>query len=290
LPLPEKDLIEKVIAMETIAARLAAVRERIASAARHAGRQPEEIALVGVSKTQPPELVREALDAGLRDFGENRVQEAEEKITALADARAQITWHLIGHLQRNKAKKAAALVDIVHSLDNLRLAESLDRALEELSQNKEQRTKNKRAGAENREPTAAPSPLHSFTPSPLPVLLQVNVSGEASKEGFALAGWEERPAALDAFLADVVALLALPQLRVRGLMTIAPWGSDPEAARPTFRSARRLRDLLAQRFPQADWSALSMGMSDDYAVAIEEGSTIVRVGRAIFGERGVIGN
>jgi uncharacterized pyridoxal phosphate-containing UPF0001 family protein len=122
------------------------------------------------------------------------------------------------------------------------------------------------------------------------VLLQVNVSGEASKEGFALAGWEERPAALDAFLADVVALLALPQLRVRGLMTIAPWGSDPEAARPTFRSARRLRDLLAQRFPQADWSALSMGMSDDYAVAIEEGSTIVRVGRAIFGERGVIGN
>jgi pyridoxal phosphate enzyme (YggS family) len=166
LPLLEKDLIERVIAMETIAARLAAVRERIAIAARHAGRQPEEITLVGVSKTQPPELVREALDAGLRDFGENRVQEAEEKIAALADARAQITWHLIGHLQRNKAKKAAALVDIVHSLDNLRLAESLDRVLEELSQNKEQRTKNKRAGS--REPRTdrcpfTPSPLHPFT-------------------------------------------------------------------------------------------------------------------------------
>jgi PLP dependent protein len=281
LPLLEKDLIEKVIAMETIAARLAAVRERIATAARHAGRQPEEITLVGVSKTQPPELVREALDAGLRDFGENRVQEAEEKITALVDARAQITWHLIGHLQRNKAKKAAALVDIVHSLDNLRLAESLDRAAED----RRSRIEDGGSKIEGGDP-----PSSILYPQSLPVLLQVNVSGEASKEGFALAGWEERPAALDAFLADVVALLALPQLRVRGLMTIAPWGSDPEATRPTFRSARRLRDLLAQRFPQADWSALSMGMSDDYAVAIEEGATIVRVGRAIFGERGVIGN
>jgi uncharacterized pyridoxal phosphate-containing UPF0001 family protein len=117
-------------------------------------------------------------------------------------------------------------------------------------------------------------------------LIQVNVSGEASKEGFALAGWEARPPILDTFLAEIEALLALPHLRVRGLMTIAPWGADPEASRPTFRSARRLREVLARRFPQSDWAALSMGMTDDFEVAIEEGATLVRVGRAIFGARG----
>jgi uncharacterized pyridoxal phosphate-containing UPF0001 family protein len=122
-------------------------------------------------------------------------------------------------------------------------------------------------------------------PDPLPILLQVNVSGEDSKEGFALADWEQQPAVLEAFMAEVEALLALTQLRVRGLMTIAPWGDDPEQARPTFRAARRLRDVLARRFPQNDWSALSMGMTDDFEVAIEEGATIVRVGRAIFGAR-----
>jgi uncharacterized pyridoxal phosphate-containing UPF0001 family protein len=116
------------------------------------------------------------------------------------------------------------------------------------------------------------------------VLLQVNVSGEASKEGFALPGGVES-AALPAFLADVGRIVALPALRVRGLMTVAPWGSDPEAARPAFRALRLLRDELARRFPQADWSQLSMGMTDDFAVAIGEGATIVRVGRAIFGER-----
>jgi uncharacterized pyridoxal phosphate-containing UPF0001 family protein len=120
-------------------------------------------------------------------------------------------------------------------------------------------------------------------------LLEVNVSGEASKEGFGLAGWEERPAVLDPFLAEVEPLLALPRLRVRGLMTIAPWSDDPEAARATFRSTRRLRDELARRFPRGDWSELSMGMTDDFAVAIEEGATLVRVGRAIFGEREKIG-
>jgi uncharacterized pyridoxal phosphate-containing UPF0001 family protein len=117
------------------------------------------------------------------------------------------------------------------------------------------------------------------------VLLQVNISGEGSKEGFALAGWEEQPAMLDPFLADIERLLALPHLRVHGLMTIAPWGADPEAARPVFRSTRRLRDLLAQRFPDGGWDTLSMGMTDDFEVAIEEGATLVRVGRAIFGER-----
>jgi uncharacterized pyridoxal phosphate-containing UPF0001 family protein len=267
--------------MTSIAARLAAVQERIAAAAGRAGRPAAEITLVGVTKTQPPDAVAAALAAGLAHFGENRVQEAEEKIAALAAERARITWHLIGHLQRNKARKAAALFDVVHSIDSLRLAEALDRVLEEL------RTENRRAAQSKIQnlKSKIDSPVHPLTRSPVHVLLQVNVSGEASKEGFALAGWEERPALLDAFLAEVEALLALPHLRVRGLMTIAPWGADPKQARPAFRAARRLRDALARRFPQADWSALSMGMTDDFEVAIEEGATLVRVGRAIFGER-----
>jgi PLP dependent protein len=248
--------------MDTIALRIDSVRERIAAAAKRAGRLPDDIRLVGVSKTHPPELVAQALAAGLRDFGENRVQEAEPKIAALAADRNVITWHLIGHLQSNKAKRAAALFDVVHSVDNVALGEVLARGV----------------GART------PSPQLP-TPNSLPILLQVNVSGEASKEGFDLAGWEERPDRRDVFFADVERLLALPQLRIGGLMTIAPWGDDPTAARPTFRSAQRLRDALARRFPAADWSALSMGMTDDFEVAIEEGATIVRVGRAIFGER-----
>ena len=248
--------------MESIVTRIDAVRERIAAAAKRAGRSPEEIRLVAVSKTHPPELVAQACAAGLRDFGENRVQEAEPKIAALAVDRAAITWHLIGHLQSNKARRAAALFDIVHSVDSLILAEALAR------------------GVSARSPTSEPQ-----TPTPLPILLQVNVSGEASKDGFDLAGWEDRPDRLDRFFAAAERLLALPQLRVGGLMTIAPWGADPAAARPTFRSAQRLRDALARRFPAADWSALSMGMTDDFEVAIEEGATIVRVGRAIFRSR-----
>ncbi len=255
--------------MDIVATRLAAVRERIAAAARRAGRSPQEIRLVGVSKTHPPELVAQALAAGLHDFGENRVQEAEPKIAALAADRNAIRWHLIGHLQSNKAKRAAALFDLIHSVDSLHLAEALARGV---------RGWGLGVGS-------SPSNPQPPTPNPLLVLLQVNVSGEASKDGFDLAGWEERSDRLDGFFAQVERLLALPQLRVGGLMTIAPWGDDPAAARPTFRSAQRLRDALARRFPAADWSALSMGMTDDFEVAIEEGATIVRVGRAIFGER-----
>ncbi|MEN9938379.1 MAG: hypothetical protein RLZZ387_4958 [Chloroflexota bacterium] len=238
--------------MDTIAEHIDAIRGRIAAAARRSGRPAEEITLVGVTKTHPPEAVAAALAAGLAHFGENRVQEADAKVAALAAERGRITWHLIGHLQTNKAKRAAALFDLVHSVDSLRLAEALDR----------------------------------HASSPLPILLQVNVSGETSKEGFDLAGWEGRPAALDAFVAEAERILALPNLRVRGLMTVAPWGADPELARPTFRSLRLLRDALAQRLPAGSWRELSMGMTDDFEVAVEEGATIVRVGRAIFGARG----
>jgi pyridoxal phosphate enzyme (YggS family) len=257
--------------MEGIAERIEQVQERVAAAVRRAGRAPGEVRLVGVSKTHSAEVVAMALAAGLRDFGENRIQEAEPKIAALAPKRANITWHLIGHLQSNKAKRAAGLFDMIHSVDSLHLAQTLSRAVGE-TRDTRQEIRDKK--------TSVQSPG-----SGLPILLQVNVSGEASKEGFDLAGWEERPAQFDAFLGEVEQILALPRLAVRGLMTIAPWGHDPEAARPTFRSACRLRDALAQRFPSTDWATLSMGMTDDFEVAIEEGATIVRVGRAIFGAR-----
>jgi uncharacterized pyridoxal phosphate-containing UPF0001 family protein len=264
--------------MDTIAARIADVQARIAAAARRAGRAPGEVRLVGVTKTHPAEVVADALAAGLHEFGENRVQEAEQKIAELAHVRAEITWHLIGHLQSNKAKRAAAQFDLIHSVDGLHLAAALDRHMPE--------RQGKEMGRGGDKATSFMPPPLPVSPSPrLPILLQVNVSGEASKEGFDLAGWEEQPARLDAFLGQVEQILALPRLAVRGLMTIAPTGSDPEAARPAFRSARRLRDELVRRFPAVGWPDLSMGMTDDFEVAIEEGATIVRVGRAIFGAR-----
>ncbi|MFV9505841.1 MAG: YggS family pyridoxal phosphate-dependent enzyme [Oscillochloridaceae bacterium umkhey_bin13] len=237
-----------------IAERLQQVRERINHAARQAGRDPATITLVAVTKTHPPELIAEVLQAGVLDCGENRVQEATSKIPALANQGWRPRWHLIGHLQRNKARPAADLFDLVHSVDSLRLAEVLARQV----------------GPERR----------------LPILLQVNVSGEASKDGFELPGGTTNQAALDSFLPAVEAILALPSLEVRGLMTIAPFGDDPEQARPSFAALRALRDKLVRRYPTTGWNELSMGMTDDFEVAIAEGATLVRVGRAIFGERG----
>jgi pyridoxal phosphate enzyme (YggS family) len=240
--------------MSAIAANIAAVRERIAAAAERAHRPAAAITLIAVTKTHPASVVAAALDAGIADCGENRVQEADEKRAQLPDAVAR--WHLIGHLQRNKARRAVALFDMIHSLDSVRLAEALARIVAE-------------------EGRAAP----------LPVLLQVNVSGEKTKEGFQLAGGLRSPVRR-LFQADVEQILALPQLDVQGLMTVAPYAEDPEAARPTFRLLRELRDDLAGRFPQSRWPHLSMGMTGDFEVAIEEGATLVRVGRALFGERG----
>ncbi len=232
--------------MPTLEERIARVRERIADAARRAGREPAEISLVAVTKMQPVETVVAAYRAGLRLFGENRVEEAGPKAAAVAQMLApdpSPIWHMIGHLQSRKAADVLPWAYMVHSVDSVKLAQRLSRF----------------CVAAGRE---------------LDILLEVNVSGEASKYGFA-------PAAV---VEAVSAIAGLPGIRIQGLMTMAPIVPDPELARPVFRDLRLLRDDLAKRFPALDWRHLSMGMTDDFEVAIEEGATMVRIGRAIFGE------
>jgi PLP dependent protein len=231
---------------------LARVRERISAAALHAGRAPAEITLVAVSKTFPAQAVRDAMAAGQRDFGENRVEEAVPKIAEIDDATAH--WHLIGHLQTRKAKDAAGHFALIHSVDTLKLATAINSRVVEL------------APAQD-------------------ILLECNISGEESKSGFALQGWQSYATLWQAFTREVEQIIALPHVRVRGLMTMAPIVEDAELARPTFSGLRALRDALRLRFPQVGWEHLSMGMSDDFEVAIAEGATLVRIGRAIFGTR-----
>jgi pyridoxal phosphate enzyme (YggS family) len=233
----------------SVAENLLRVREQIENAALRAGRNPTEITLVAVSKTFPVDAILEAYRAGARDLGENRVEEAGEKVPAVNQAvgAEEIRWHLVGHLQRRKARDAVALFDVFQSVDTLRLAETMNRSAGERGIS-------------------------------VPVLLQVNVGHDPNKFGFALD-------AREAFLNDVEKIVALPNVRVRGLMTIGPLVASAEEARPFFRALRVLRDELAQKFSEASWLELSMGMTDDYAVAIEEGATLVRIGRAIFGQR-----
>jgi pyridoxal phosphate enzyme (YggS family) len=229
----------------TLEHRLRGVIERMDAAARRANRQPGDVQLVAVSKTVAVETLRDAYALGLRAFGENRVQEAQEKIAALA--LPDVRWELIGHLQTNKAARAVELFTRVQSVDSLRLAEALSARAAALGKT-------------------------------LPVLLEVNVAGEASKWGFAPG---ETHAAARA-IAD------LPGLWPEGLMTIAPIVDDPEHARPVFRALRQLRDHLSEEVPlgqDGGWRELSMGMSDDFEVAIEEGATLIRLGRALFGAR-----
>jgi hypothetical protein len=233
-----------------IKANLDQVRERMAAAAQRAGRDPNEVTLVAVTKTHPVEVVQAAYQAGLRDLGENRVKEARVKIPNLQSLISPAPgprWHMIGHLQGRKARQAVELFDIIHSLDSLRLARRISRF----------------AGERDKL---------------MPVLLEANVSGEASKYGWSLADKA-------AFLDDVEQIIALPHLRPCGLMTMAPIVAHPEQARPVFVALRQLRDELNARFPQIAWRELSMGMTDDFEPAIEEGATLVRVGRAIFGDR-----
>jgi len=224
-----------------IADNLRSVRERVAAACERAGRCPDEVTIVGVSKTFPATLVAEACRAGLTDIGENRVQEGAAKIPKVEALGSRPRWHLVGHLQTNKVKTALGLFDIIHSVDSVRLAEFISRHAENLPV--------RQAG-------------------PLPVLLEVNVAGEASKFGL-------RPEEMGWALEQIA---RLPGLAVQGLMTVAPLVDDPEEVRPVFRELRRLRDALGLR-------EMSMGMTDDFEVAIEEGATMVRIGRAIFGPR-----
>jgi PLP dependent protein len=233
-------------ALMSIAANISSIQQRIIAAARHAGRNPDNVTLMAVSKTQPPERIREAYNAGIRVFGENRVQEFAAKIEALRDLRAA-EWHMIGHLQTNKATKTVDLFRSVDSLDLLKLAEKLDAGARTLSRK-------------------------------LDVLIEINVGGEAAKGGVA----PDSPA-LDELL---IAAPRLEALAFRGLMTVPPFTDDPKSARPYFHKLRALRDAIAARkLPRVVMDELSMGMSHDFEVAIEEGSTCVRVGTAIFGER-----
>ena len=224
--------------------RLQRVREQIAAAVVRADRKPEEVTLVAVSKTHPPEMIREALLAGLTDFGENRVQEAEEKIPQVGRDRAR--WHLIGHLQSNKARRAVELFDVIHSLDSSALARRLNRFCIELNR------------------------------GDLPVLIQVDLAHEVTKSG---ATEDQVPG-----IVEVVKQSAA--LRLIGLMALPPFFEDVEQVRPFFRRLRELRDeLRSQGVFGEQQGELSMGMTNDYEIAIEEGATMLRVGTAIFGER-----
>lgn len=234
---------------------LTRIQQRIQSACNQANRPHTSVRLIGVSKTHPASTVHEAWQSGLRDFGENRVQEAEQKILELAAIRHDITWHLIGHLQRNKAKRAVQLFDYIHSVDSLELAQALSRHCGDLGL------------------------------SPKRILLQCNVSGEASKEGFNAQGWESSATLRSALSETIRQIGELPHLEIVGLMTVAPYAVDAESVRPVFVSLRQLRDMLATAVPRHALTELSMGMSGDVDVAIAEGATMVRVGRALFGER-----
>jgi len=230
----------------SIAENIARVREQIANAATRAGRNPTDVSLMAVTKTVSPEQIREAYDEGVRRFGENRVQEFAGKLQALSDLNGA-EWHMIGHLQSNKSRAAAELFQAVDSVDSLRLLQRLSSAAQE---------RGKR----------------------IPVLIEINIGEESAKSGLA---------ADSAELEQI--LTSAPQhecVEIRGLMTVPPFSEDPEQSRPFFRRMRALKDRIAARkLPNVNLNVLSMGMSQDFEVAIEEGSTCVRIGTALFGER-----
>jgi pyridoxal phosphate enzyme (YggS family) len=235
---------------------LALVQERIAEAALRAGRDPADVALVAVTKTHPAEVVVAAYQAGVRHFGENRAEEGVSKLLAVQTdlSGPPPVWHMVGHVQSRKARMVATHFDWVHSVERLKIARRIGGFAQEAGR-------------------------------VIPVLLECNVSGEATKYGFDLAGWEKDAAQTASFCAAVEEILALPGLSVQGLMTMAPFVADPETVRPVFASLRALMDVLRERFPAHEWHHLSMGMTDDFEIAIEEGASMVRIGRAIFGAR-----
>ena len=232
-------------AQDQLAERLAAIRGRITAAVESCGRPADEVRLIAISKTHPASVIKRVIEFGAEDIGENRVQEAEEKIVEVG--RDAACWHLVGHLQANKARRAVNLFDVIHSLDSLDLARRLDRLCDE----------------EGRE-------------KPLRVLIQVNLGHEETKSGID-----------ESELSHLVEGIGpLSRLELTGLMTLPPFFDDAEQSRPFFRRLREVRDELASRGAFGDAKGeLSMGMTNDFEVAIEEGSTMVRVGTAIFGER-----
>jgi pyridoxal phosphate enzyme (YggS family) len=241
----------------TITDRYHTILEQIAHIAQRAGRNPAEITLVAVSKTWSAAAVVEAYEAGMRHFGENRVEELAEKqseVAAHLGPDSGITWHLIGPLQSRKTPLAADTADIFHALDRLKIANRLANHLQENGRT-------------------------------LPTFLEVNVSGEASKTGFTCHRWEDDPQQRQTLRAAATAIAALPDLPIQGLMTMAPWDADPADIRTVFRRTRQLAIWLQTNVPQANWNNLSMGMTDDFELAIAEGATHVRIGRAIFGPR-----
>jgi len=230
---------------EQLRARLAAIRARISAAAKNCRREADEVRLIAISKTHQASVIKKVIEFGALDIGENRVQEAEGKISEIGRHAAR--WHLVGHLQANKARRAVALFDVIHSLDSLELAQRLDRLCQEEGREK------------------------------LGVLVQVDLGHEETKTGL---DESELPHLVEG-------LGPLHRLELTGLMTLPPFFDDPEQSRPFFRRLRQLRDDLATRGAFGDGEGeLSMGMTNDFEVAIEEGATMVRVGTAIFGERG----
>ncbi|MCI0748107.1 MAG: YggS family pyridoxal phosphate-dependent enzyme [Verrucomicrobia subdivision 3 bacterium] len=223
-----------------IAQSLAFIRGRIAAAAARAGRSADSVSIVAVTKGQPPEAIRAAVEAGHTVFGENRVQEAKAKIPLCP---GHLHWHMIGHLQSNKARDAVHFFDMVESIDSLSLAVEVNKFADKAAKT-------------------------------LPILLEVNVAGESSKFGY-------NPNTL---LAQLLEINALPKLEIHGLMTVAPWSAEPEKVRPVFRKLREIKEQCEQKLG-APLPYLSMGMSGDFEVAVEEGATIVRIGTALFGPR-----
>ena len=236
-------LESKPSAVQTISERLEDVREKVRTAAERAGRSPDEIQLIAISKTHGVDVVREALAAGVSDLGENRVQEAESKINEIGREAAR--WHLVGHLQTNKARRAVELFDVIHSVDSVALLQKLDRLCGETGRRE------------------------------LPVLVQIDLAGEQTKSGVDSASL---PALMDAGS-------RCQYVKLIGLMTLPPFFEDPECTRPFFKALRDLRNELQAQGHLHGAGELSMGMSHDFEVAIEEGATMVRVGTAIFGER-----
>ena len=234
--------------IDTIQNNYRRVRENIEKAAHSVGRDPCSVKLLVVTKGQPIEKIQAVLSAGGNFFGENYVEEATSKIKTLADQ--QIEWHMIGHVQSRKARLVSEYFDYVHSLDSYKLARRLDNFSRE----------NNRV---------------------LPVFLECNVSQEESKFGWS--AWDEDR--WPEFADEISSIMELPNITVRGLMTMPPYDPDPEKSRPYFVKLRRLQDLLMGKFPQTNFSELSMGMSGDYHIAVQEGATIVRVGTAIVGQR-----